>query len=128
METISATALRRILIVDNDPIMRELEADGLRTAGYATVCSQDAKDATRILAGDREFDLIILDLMMPTINDGLSFMRWLGGESESTTPVMVHTADADAADKAWQAGATRIIVKPVAWKRFVKEIHELLDS
>jgi DNA-binding response OmpR family regulator len=128
MKTAGAIDVRRILIVDSDPIMRELEADGLKTAGYTTVCSQDANDAARVLADDHRFDLIIVDLMVPTKTDGLSFVRRLRHESNRTTPIMVHTADTDAADEARQAGASRIVVKPVAWKCFVREIRELLDS
>ncbi len=127
MGTTNATATRRILIVDTDPIMRELEADGLRTAGYTAVCSENAAAAARVLADGHEFDLLIVDLMMPTISDGISFLRWLRGETNSTAPVMVHTAHANAADEARQAGASRVIVKPVAWKRFVSEIRDLLD-
>ena len=128
METTSAAAVRRILIVDQDPIMRELEADGLSTAGFATVCSQGANEAASVLADDHEFDLIIVDVMMPTITDGLSFVRRLRSESNPTTPIMVHTADTGAGVRARKAGASRVIVKPVAWKRFVTEIHALLDS
>ena len=125
MNTTSTTAPRRVLIVDSDPLLRELESDGLRAAGYSTMCSQGAEDTVRILADGHEFDLIIVDPMMPTMTDGLSLMRRIRSESRSTTPIMVHTAHADAADEARQAGATRVVVKPVAWKRFVKEIREL---
>src|SRR5262245_65319027 len=65
---------RRILIVDDEPLIRWCIAETLATAGYGITEAQDAASALRALADMPDPDVILLDLRLPDSND-LSLLR-----------------------------------------------------
>jgi CheY-like chemotaxis protein len=55
----------RVLIVDDEPLMRELVERVLRDAGYETACASDGDDAIVVAGNGAPFDLLVTDEMMP---------------------------------------------------------------
>jgi two-component system cell cycle sensor histidine kinase/response regulator CckA len=63
-----ATGTETILLVEDDPAVRELTERILRTAGYTVLASADVHDALAVAAGDDHIDLLITDVIMPVMN------------------------------------------------------------
>ncbi|MGF1506922.1 MAG: response regulator [Chloroflexi bacterium] len=66
--------MARILVVDDEPDVRELFNITLKMAGHETVTSKDGQEAIDHLEDDEEFELVLLDLMMPRL-DGFGFLE-----------------------------------------------------
>jgi CheY-like chemotaxis protein len=100
----------RILLAEDDAIVRELSAHALRRAGFEVVCAADGQAAWDLL-DTAEPDLILLDLAMPTL-DGLSFLRRLRAhERWGGVPVLVVSAHLSAAEYAASHGAQGHLIK-----------------
>ena len=80
-----------------------------------------------LLAAEGEFDVAVIDLMMPVVN-GLTFLRWLRGERQSYLPVLVFTGHdrQEILQEAADAGANEVLVKPVGLRELRKAIQRLL--
>jgi two-component system, cell cycle sensor histidine kinase and response regulator CckA len=63
-----ATGTETILLVEDDPAVRQLTERILRTAGYQVLASADVHDALAVAAGDDHIDLLITDVIMPVMN------------------------------------------------------------
>ncbi|MBZ0170986.1 MAG: response regulator, partial [Phycisphaerales bacterium] len=79
----------RVLIVEDTHRLRETLTDGLRAAGYAVDAVSDGRRGL-IHARTTEYDLIVLDIMLPEL-DGLSLLARLR-KAGATTPVLVLSA------------------------------------
>lgn len=99
-----------ILIVDDDERIRDLLKRFLMKNGYFVTAAQNAAQARRLLAG-LDFDLIILDVMMPG-EDGFSLTRDL--RKTRQTPIMLLTAKGDTDDRitGLETGADDYLAKP----------------
>ena len=74
----------RILIVDDEPALRDVLADALAGAGYASGAAPDGETALARLAAER-FDLVVLDVVLPRTG-GLEVCRESCGSVETTLP------------------------------------------
>jgi DNA-binding response OmpR family regulator len=105
------TASRRLLVVDDDPKLRDLLQRYLASHQFAVTLASDAGSMDRLIRR-QVFDLIILDLMLPG-EDGLSIVRRLraGGH---VTPVIMLTAKGDDVDRivGLEMGADDYLGKP----------------
>lgn len=99
-----------ILVVDDDNRIRDLVQRFLQRQGYRVTSTADAARA-RHLFTTFDFDLIVLDIMMPG-EDGLSLLSWLRGRRQ--TPVILLTARGDSADRieGLRRGADDYLPKP----------------
>jgi DNA-binding response OmpR family regulator len=107
----------RILFVDDDPILREFAVVNLATE-HASV--ETAADGAEALATIRRAapDIVLLDLETPNL-DGFAVLKALRAAPEHRElPVIVVTGreDVDAVDRAFAAGATSFVVKPLNWR------------
>ena len=101
----------RILIVDDEPMVRETIAQVLRDEGYTVEVADDGRDALIKLDAHRP-DAVLLDLMMPGMN-GRQFLTALREErGDETLPVVVMTAVHGVGERALSLGATDIVEKP----------------
>ena len=101
----------RILIVDDEPMVRETIAQVLRDEGYTVEVADDGADALIKLDAHRP-DAVLLDLMMPGMN-GRQFLTALREErGDVTLPVVVMTAVHGVGERALSLGATDIVEKP----------------
>ncbi|MFN0115350.1 MAG: response regulator [Paracoccaceae bacterium] len=113
-----------LLIVDDDERIRGLLQKFLIRNGFLVTTARDAGHARRLIAG-LEFDLIVLDVMMPG-DDGISLTRELRRTSD--TPVLLLTARGEAADRiaGLEAGADDYLVKPFEPKELLLRIYAIL--
>ncbi len=117
----------RILVVDDDPMIRMTLQLLLEDEGYEVVLAVDGQDGLNRVEEQRP-DLIILDMMMPQM-DGYTFAEQLRErEREADVPVLVLTADGRAQQKAAQVGAAGGIEKPFDAGRLLTSIGRILES
>ena len=109
----------RILVVDDDPTMREIAVAALSTAGHTMGTARDGGDGWQQLNED-PFDLVLIDLDMPEV-DGYTLIQWIrADENLKHLPVIVVTSHEDepAIDRAFEVGANSFVSKPVNWPLF----------
>lgn len=113
-----------LLIVDDDERIRGLLQKFLMRSGFLVSTARDAAHARRILSG-LEFDLIVLDVMMPG-EDGMSLCRDL--RKTITTPIMLLTAKGGTEDRitGLEAGADDYLPKPFEPKELLLRINAIL--
>lgn len=113
-----------ILIVDDDERIRGLLQKFLLRQGFLVTTARDGAHARRLLAG-LEFDLIVLDVMMPG-EDGISLCRDL--RARLATPVLLLTAKGETADRiaGLEAGADDYLAKPFEPKELLLRINAIL--
>jgi CheY-like chemotaxis protein len=104
---------RTILVVEDDPDIRETVAQILEDEGYAPVVAENGQEAMRRLDQGLRPRLILLDLMMP-IMDGWQFREEQRKSPQvADIPVIVISADGNVGQKAVAIGATSHIRKPI---------------
>jgi len=115
----------RILVVDDEPAVREAVDRALRLEGYETELAADGAQALEALA-DRAPDALVLDLLMPRV-DGLEVCRRLRAAGDHT-PVLVLTARDAVPDRVrgLDAGADDYLVKPFALEELLARLRALL--
>jgi signal transduction histidine kinase len=117
-----------VLLLDDRPDDRELLATLLRYAGYAVIEAETGEDALR-LAAERRPDLIISDILMPSMN-GYEFVRRLRAEGQvAGTPVIFCTAnylEGEVRDLAASCGVSRFISKPCPAELVLETVAETL--
>lgn len=116
--------MEKILIADDEQLMRQLVIDFLKPEGYEILEAVDGKEALDIY--DKEHpDLVLLDVMMPGY-DGWTVCREI--RRESTVPIMMLTAKGEEIDQlfAYDLGADEYITKPFSPKILVAKIKALL--
>ncbi|MEJ5199965.1 MAG: response regulator transcription factor [Anaerolineae bacterium] len=114
----------KILLVDDDPNLRDTLALNLRGAGYQVVTAADGASALALAQAEKP-DLVILDLMLPEL-DGLSVCRSL--RQASDVPVLVLTARTGELDKivGLESGADDYMTKPFSLGELQARIRALL--
>ena len=113
--------MKRILIVEDDQSIAELERDYLEIAGYAVViCANGAKGLDLIRT--QAFDLILLDIMLPGI-DGFDILRHV--RSELDIPILLVSARREDVDKirGLGLGADDYITKPFSPGELVARVN-----
>ena len=107
----------RILFVDDDPILREFAVVNLASEHAVVDTAKDGVAALAAIEANTP-DIVLLDLEMPTL-DGFGVLKALRADPRwRDLPVIVVTGreDVDAVDRAFGAGATSFVVKPLNWR------------
>jgi two-component system OmpR family response regulator len=114
----------RVLVVDDEPALREPLADYLVRQGFAAVQAASAAEARTRLTGGA-FDIVLLDVMMPG-EDGLSLCRHL--VETRHVPVIFLTARGEPTDRivGLEIGADDYVVKPFDPRELVARIRSVL--
>jgi two-component system, OmpR family, response regulator ResD len=120
----AAKSARRILIVDDEPAIREVVGQYLELEGYVVMQAADGLEALR-LAQASPPDLVILDLMLPGI-DGLDVCRRL--RANSAVPILMLTARTEDTDKfaGFEAGTDDYITKPFRSREVVMRVQAIM--
>ena len=114
MSSKDSPSTKRILIADDDPVMRHLLTTIVRKEGYDAVVVDDGREAYRILQTDADFRAGIFDMMMPHL-EGIDIIRYMRTEKRlQRIPVMMISAERDLQlmAKSFEAGATVFLTKP----------------
>jgi two-component system, OmpR family, response regulator len=117
----------KILIVEDEKKLAEAMARGLAHKGYAVDIIGDGKKAlTRISLHRNDYDLIILDLMLPSM-DGQAIAKGIR-ELDITLPILVLTARNETENKVnlLLSGADDYMVKPFSFEELAARVHALL--
>ena len=117
--------MAKILIVDDEPRIRELIREHLQYAGYVCEEAGDGSAALSLLSGGG-FDLVILDVMMPFM-DGMTCLREMRAR-HINTPVIILTARGEEYDKlaGLEGGADDYVVKPFGIMEFLSRVRAAL--
>jgi len=113
-----------VLVVDDEPIVREVVVSYLRREGYRTLEAGDGHEARRLLEqGDP--GLVVLDLMLPGI-DGLELCRWIRRRSD--VPVIMLTARGEETDRivGLELGADDYVTKPFSPRELAARVRAVL--
>ncbi len=103
----------RVLIVDDDPVMRRLTTRALQNDGYVLTEATNGREALEVMRRETP-DLVILDFVMPEL-DGLDVLRALRADPATVSlPVLMLTSQSDEGSTraGFDAGATDYLTKP----------------
>ena len=124
--TNESQTLRRVLVVEDEPAIRELIALHLKLEGFGVLPSGDGAEALRLARTER-FDLIVLDVMLPGL-DGVSALGAIRRDSANRdTPILMLTARREESDKVLglETGADDYLTKPFGVREFVARVRAL---
>ncbi|MEZ5232429.1 MAG: response regulator transcription factor [Acidimicrobiales bacterium] len=113
-----------VLVVDDEPMVREVVTRYLRLDGHRVLPAADGVGAARLLA-EAAPDLVVLDVMLPGL-DGLTLLRGL--RATSTVPVILLTARAGEDDRilGLELGADDYVVKPFSPRELATRVRTVL--
>ncbi len=113
-----------VLVVDDEPIVREVVVSYLEREGYRTLEAADGERARRLVE-EASPSLVVLDVMLPRI-DGLELCRWI--RSRSDLPVILLTARGEEADRivGLELGADDYVTKPFSPRELAARVRTVL--
>lgn len=123
-ETPSASAPKRVLVVDDEESILELVGYHLQRAGFEVLLATTGVEGYR-LATESKLDMVVLDLMLPDM-DGFEVCRRIRRKSD--VPIIMLTARADEVDKivGLEIGADDYVTKPFNPRELVARVRALL--
>ena len=122
------TTPKRILVADDDPVMRLLITTTLKQQECEVVVANDGREAYHILKADSQFRAAIFDMTMPYL-EGLDLIRYMRSEKRLIRiPVIMITAaeDIKLMASSFSAGATAFLSKPFTPEQLQSAIRMLL--
>jgi CheY-like chemotaxis protein len=121
---------RRVLVADDDPVIRKLVASAIQREGFVVVTANDGREAYRILKSDGNFSAAIFDLMMPHLK-GLDMIRYMRTEKRlMRIPIMMISAEHDIKliASSFAAGASAFLAKPFTPEQLRNTLAMLVGS
>ena len=114
-----------VLVVDDEPNVRDVVARYLRRDGHRTIEAGDGEEAKRVIEEEEPASLIVLDVMLPGI-DGLELCRWIRNRSD--TPVILLTALGEETDRivGLELGADDYVTKPFSPRELAVRVRNIL--
>jgi two-component system cell cycle response regulator DivK len=119
--------MKRILVVENDRISRELAQRALSAGGYEVVCARDGEEAL-LLAPDVSPDVVLMDVGLPGI-DGIEAAQVLHEDPKTAAiPIVVWSALVFSwdIDRAKNAGCADYLTKPLGARALIDRIDGVL--
>jgi two-component system OmpR family response regulator len=121
---------RRVLVADDDPMIRQLVSNLIEKEGCKSVLLADGGSAYRLLQSDADFCGAVFDVRMPQI-EGLDLLRFMQTEKRlMRIPVLMITSELDLKTMAssFAAGAALFLAKPFTSEQFQSTFRLLLNS
>jgi CheY-like chemotaxis protein len=122
--------MAKILLVEDDQFIREIYEETLKSKGHEITLALDGEDAYEKMKSAEQFDLILLDIVLPKIT-GLDLVRKLIAEGKNLKDSIIFSTNSDAGkdlDDALQLGAGYIIKSNLTPDAFAKRIEEFLKK
>ncbi|MGA9574676.1 MAG: sigma-54 dependent transcriptional regulator [Lysobacterales bacterium] len=121
-------SLAQVLVVDDEPDIRQLVQEILEDEGYSVQVAKDGESARLIYARQKP-DLVLLDIWMPDI-DGISLLKeWSSaGNLESQVVIMSGHGTLETAVEATRLGAFDFVQKPLSLAKLLATVRKALDS
>lgn len=126
----ASVGARRILVADDDPVIRHLVASAVRREGYTPVTAEDGREAVRILHSDAGFGAAVFDMMMPHL-EGIDIIRHMRTEKRlMRIPVIMMTSETalKLMKDSFEAGATLFLPKPFTTTQLQSSLRLLLGT
>ncbi|NEN76121.1 two-component system response regulator OmpR [Pelistega sp. NLN82] len=125
MQTANAPLPRKLLVIDDDPRLRDLLRRYLTEQGFVVQTAEDGKEMDKAIQKEN-FDLYVLDVMLPG-EDGLSICRRIRGAGNST-PVIMLTAKSEDIDRilGLEMGADDYLTKPFNPRELLARVNAVL--
>jgi len=117
---------RTILIVDDDPNIRELLTQEFAEAGYAVSVAPNGREAVAVVRRDRP-DLVVLDVMMPEMN-GFDVAAVLKNDPLTAEIPIVILSIVQDRERGVRLGVDRYLTKPIDTDLLFREVGTLLDQ
>ena len=116
--------METILVVDDEPTIREVVVSYLRRDGYETLEAADGERARELVEREQP-SLVVLDVLLPGV-DGLSLCRWI--RERSSLPVILLTARGDEVDRivGLEIGADDYVTKPFSPRELAARVRTVL--
>jgi len=116
---------KKILVVDDEPLIRKLVTDFLKKEGYNTIEAEDGRKAMDLFSEEENIDLIILDVMLPEY-DGFTVCREI--RKKSRVPIIMLTARGEEFDEIFglDLGADEYISKPFSPNILIARVNAVL--
>ena len=121
--------MARVLIVDDEALLRAMMQDGLEAAGHQVVLADSGRIALEMAKIDRP-DCILLDIMMPEMDGYETCARLKADADLAPIPVILVSATADlrVVDRAEQVGAAGVLPKPIPFEQLQHAVSLALDG
>jgi two-component system, OmpR family, response regulator ResD len=116
---------KKILVVDDEPLIRKLVTDFLKREGCITIEAEDGRKALDLFSDEKDIDLIILDVMLPEY-DGWTVCREI--RKKSRVPIIMLTARGEEFDEVFglDIGADEYIAKPFSPNILIARVKAVL--
>lgn len=118
-------AKKKILLVDDDPAIRQILVRLLSEEGYLVLTAANGVEAL-VLSGSAKFDLVLLDLNMP-VKDGWETFEQMSTQSP-LLPIILITARPNQFFPALASGAGALLEKPLDFTKLFRTIHDLMEE
>jgi len=119
---------KTVLVVDDDPMVRDVETEVLRVQGYKVLAAEGAAEALRLAGETATIHLLITDLVMPEI-DGLELTRRFR-EMHPKTPVLMVSGSLPVLRARSEPDLERFdfLAKPFQFNELLHKVRRLLDA
>ncbi len=118
-----------IVVVENNPMSRELSRRVLTVGGYKVVCVGDAEEALRVVSRVVP-DLVLMDLKLPGIDGIEATKRLRASRKTASVPIAVLSAQAFGEDieRARRAGCIDYLTKPIGARQLLERVRALVGD
>src|SRR6266496_615632 len=116
-----------LLVVDDDPLLRDLATQILSLQGYNVLQAESAAEALRLADEAPAIDLLITDFMMPEV-DGLELARRFRAVHPKTPVLMISGSLPLLRDGSEDVDRVELLAKPFAFNELLRKVRTLLDA
>lgn len=129
LDSLTATKSKsgRVLVVDDEPLMRAIFRRSLQSAGFDVVVAEDGPDGLQKLRQDPEIRIVLLDLNMPTM-DGREFREEQRNDPQlKDVPTVIVTGEPLARLVETELHATEYLLKPVGRDHLISVVSDYCE-